>query len=382
MISKTRSVCIAGALLVGASLSGAQAQDINIGISISTTGPAAALGIPERNSLEFVAKEIAGVKLNLIVLDDAGDPTTATTNARRLITENKVDVILGSATTPPTIAISNVAFEAGVPHFGLGPMPFAPGKEKWSVVMPQPVPLMAKKIFEHMQKNGVKEVGMIGFSDSWGDLWVDEMKAQGAKFGLKIVSDQRYGRADTSVTGQALRLNATKPDAVLVAASGTAAALPQIALRERGYTGPIYQTHGAVTYDFIRIAGKAAEGAILASGPVIAPELQDDAALTKKPGVAYVTAYEAKYGAQSRTQFGAHVNDAFLVLGRVIPVALKKAKPGTQEFREAIREALLSEKEIAASQAVYNFTEKDRYGVDDRAAVLITVKDGKFAIVK
>jgi branched-chain amino acid transport system substrate-binding protein len=381
MKSMTRSAFLASLMLAGVS-SAALAQDINIGVSISTTGPAAALGIPERNSLEFVAKEIGDVKLNIIVLDDAGDPTNATTNARRLITENKVDVILGSATTPPTIAISNVAFEAGVPHFGLGPMPFAPGKEKWSVVMPQPVPLMAKKIFEHMKKNNVKEVGLIGFSDSWGDLWLDELKNQGAQFGLKVSTDQRFGRADTSVTGQALRLVAAKPDAVLVAASGTAAALPQIALRERGYQGPIYQTHGAVTYDFIRIAGKSAEGAILASGPVIAPELQDDSALTKKPGVDYVTAYEAKYGLQSRTQFGAHVNDAFLILGRVIPVALKKAKPGTQEFREAIREALLSEKEMAASQGVYNFTEKDRYGVDDRAAILITVKDGKFAIVK
>ena len=378
----SRSILAAGAFVAGMALTGAWAQDMNIGISISTTGPAAALGIPERNTLEFVPKEIAGVKLNVILLDDAGDPTTATTNARRLITENKVDVILGSATTPPTIAISNVAFEAGVPHFGLGPMPFAPGKEKWSVVMPQPVPLMAKKIFEHMKKSNVKTLGMIGFSDSWGDLWVDEFKRQGEGMGIKLVADERYGRADTSVTGQALKLVASKPDAVLVAASGTAAALPQIALRERGFQGLIYQTHGAVTYDFIKIAGKSAEGAIFASGPVIAPELQDDSALTKKPGVAYVTAYEAKYGPQSRTQFGAHMYDAFQILGRVVPVALKKAKPGTQEFREAIRQALLTEKDLAAGQGVYNFTETDRYGVDDRAAILITVKDAKFAIVK
>jgi branched-chain amino acid transport system substrate-binding protein len=384
MNSKTsHAVFAASAFLAGLTLSAAsRAQDITIGVSISTTGPAAALGIPERNTIEFVPKEIGGAKINIIVLDDAGDPTTATTNARRLITENKVDLILGSATTPPTIAISNVAFEAGVPHFGLGPMPFAPGKEKWSVVMPQPVPLMAKKIFEHMKKNNVKSLGLIGFSDSWGDLWADEFKKQGEGVGMKLVADERYGRADTSVTGQALKLVSSRPDAVLVAASGTAAALPQIALRERGFTGLIYQTHGAVTYDFIRIAGKSAEGAVLASGPVIAPELQDDSALTKKPGLAYVTAYEAKYGPQSRTQFGAHVYDAFEILKRVVPVALKKAKPGSQEFREAIREALLAEKEMAAGQGVYNFTDKDRYGVDDRAAILITVKDGKFAIVK
>jgi branched-chain amino acid transport system substrate-binding protein len=200
--------------------------------------------------------------------------------------------------------------------------------------------------------------------------------------GLKLVADERYARADTSVAGQALKLIAAKPDAVLVGASGTAAALPVIALRDRGYKGPIYQTHGAVTKDFIRIGGKATEGSILASGPVIVAELQADGALTKKPGMAYVEAYEAKFGKDSRTQFGAHMWDVLQVLERVIPVALKKAKPGTPEFREAIREALAAEKDIAASQAVYNWTDKDRYGVDDRAVVLLTVKNGDWELIK
>jgi branched-chain amino acid transport system substrate-binding protein len=248
--------------------------------------------------------------------------------------------------------------------------------------MPQPVTLMAKVLFEHMKKNNVKTVGLIGFSDSWGDLWVKAFKDIAEPMGLKLVAEERYARADTSVAGQALKLVAARPDAVLVGASGTAAALPQIALRERGYQGKIYQTHGAVTKDFIRIAGKAAEGGILASGPVIVAELQPDNALTKKPGMAYVQAYEPKYGKDTRTQFGAHMWDVLMVLERVIPQALKKAKPGTQEFREAIREALVAEKEIAASQAVYNWTEKDRYGVDPRAAVLLTVKNGDWELIK
>ena len=360
----------------------ADSNEIVVGISITTTGPAAALGIPERNALEFVPKEIGGVPLKVIVLDDGGDPTNATTNARRFVTESKADVIMGSSTTPPTVAISNVANEAGVPHIGLAPFPITPERAKWSVSMPQPIPIMGKVLYEHMKEHNVKTVGYIGYSDSYGDLWFNDLKKQGEAMGLKIVDEERFARPDTSVTGQVLKLVAANPDAILVGASGTAAALPQTELRNRGYKGLIYQTHGAASMDFIRIAGKAAEGVLMASGPVMDPEDQPDSALTKKPGMALVKAYEAKYGPNSRSQFAGHSYDAFQVLERIVPVALKKAKPGTQEFREAIREALLTEREIAASQGVYNFTEKDRYGLDNRSRILLTVKDGKYVLVK
>ena len=372
----------AAALALPALPASAQTSEITIGISISTTGPAAALGIPERNALEFVPKEIAGVPLKIIVLDDGGDPTNATTNARRFVTESKADVIMGSATTPPTIAVSNVANEAGIPHIGLAPFPITPERAKWSVDMPQPVPIMGKVLYEHMKAHNIKTVGYIGYSDSYGDLWFNDLKKQGEAMGLQIVDEERFARPDTSVAGQVLKLVAANPDAILVGASGTAAGLPQTALRERGYKGLIYQTHGAASMDFIRISGPAAEGVIMASGPVMDPEDQADSALTKKPGLALNTAYEAKYGANSRSQFAGHAYDAFQVLLRVIPVALKTAKPGTPEFRDAIRQAFLSEREIAASQGVYNFTEKDRYGLDDRSRILLTVKDGKYVPAK
>ena len=356
----------------------AQTNEITIGITITTTGPAAALGIPERNALEFVAKEIAGVPLKVIVLDDGGDPTTATTNARRFVTESKADVIMGSSNTPATIAVSNVANEAGIPHIGLAPFPITPQRSKWSVAMPQPIPIMGKVLYQHMKSHNVKTVGYIGYSDSYGDLWFNDFKSQGVPMGLTLVDEERFARPDTSVTGQVLKLVAANPDAILVGASGTAAGLPQTELRNRGYKGLIYQTHGAASMDFIRIAGKAAEGVIMASGPVMDPEDQPDSALTKKPGLALDTAYEAKYGPNSRSQFAGHAYDAFLVLQRVVPTALKTAKPGTPEFREAIRQALLTEHDIAASQGVYNFTEKDRYGLDDRSRIILTVKDGKY----
>src|SRR5215468_832254 len=222
----------------------AQTNEIVIGITVTTTGPAAALGIPERNSLEFVPKEIGGMPLKVIVLDDGGDPTNATTNARRFVTESKADIIMGSSITPASIAVSNVANEAGIPHFGLAPFPITPERAKWSVSMPQPIPIMGKVIYEHMKKNNVKTVGYIGYSDSYGDLWFNDIKTQAAPMGISVVAEERFARPDTSVAGQALKLVAANPDAILVGASGTAAALPQTELRERGYQGLIYQTHG------------------------------------------------------------------------------------------------------------------------------------------
>jgi len=214
------SAVVAVALALPALPSRAQTNEITIGISICTTGPAAALGIPERNALEFVPKEIGGVPLKIIVLDDGGDPTNATTNARRFVTESKADIIMGSSTTPPTIAVSNVANEAGIPHISLAPFPVTPERAKWSVVMPQPVPIMGKVLYEHMKAHNVKTVGYIGYSDSYGDLWFNDFKTQGIPMGLTLVDEERFARPDTSVAGQVLKLVAANPDAILVGASG------------------------------------------------------------------------------------------------------------------------------------------------------------------
>src|ERR1700730_10757581 len=376
------AAALVAALALPALSAMAQTSEITIGITITTTGPAAALGIPERNALEFVPKEIGGVPLKVIVLDDGGDPTNATTNARRFVTESKADIIMGSSTTPPSIAVSTVANEAGIPHFGLAPFPINEARMKWSVDLPQSIPIMGKVLYEHMKAHNIKTVGYIGYSDSYGDLWVNDFKAQAVPMGLTMVTEERFARPDTSVAGQVLKLVAANPDAILIGASGTAAALPQTALRERGYKGLLYQTHGAASMDFIRIAGPASEGVIMSGGQTMSPETQADSAPTKKPGLTLNTAYEAKYGANSRSQFAGHSYDSFEVLKRVIPPALKAGKPGTPEFREGLRQAFISEKEIVATQGVYNWTEKDRYGLDDRSRILLTVKDGKYVPAK
>ena len=372
------------AAVVAAALALPQAAlaDIKVGVTIAATGSAAALGGPARNTFtELFPKEIAGEKITVIVLDDASDPGNATTNARRLVTEDRVDVLVGSSITPSSMAVAGVALENGVPHFTQSPIGLPPERGKWTFMMPQPVSLMAKAAFDHMKANKATSVGFIGFSDSWGDLWVKEFKAQAEPMGLKMVAEERYARADTSVAGQTLKLVAAKPDVVLVAASGTGAALPQIALRERGFTGIIYHTHGAVTKDFIRIAGKSSEGAILPSGPLVVAELLPPSPQTSA-AMEHLKAYEAKYGAGSITQFSGHAYDVGQILKRVVPVALKTAKPGSKDFRDALLVAIESEKEIAASHGVYNFTPTDHSGLDERGRVLLTVKDGTWALVK
>lgn len=372
-----------GALALAALVAASPAlADIKVGVTLSATGPAAALGVPVRNAFEFWPKEIGGEKVQIIILDDAGDPGQAVTNARRLVSEDKVDILVGGVITPVSLAVSGVAAEAETVQFACSPIPWAADKHKWTFVMPQAVSLMAKGVFDHMQKNKVKTIGFIGFSDSWGDLWTAEYKKQGEPAGIKMTVEERYARADTSVAGQALKVVAAKPDAVLIAASGTGAALPQIALRERGFAGLIYQTHGAVSNDFLRIAAKSAEGLVLPSGPPVVAELQPDSAATKKPGLTLVQQYEAKYGAASRNQFAGHSYDVGALMERVVPIALKKGKPGTKEFRAAIREALESEKDIAASHGVYNFTPTDHFGIDERGRVMLTVKDGKWELIK
>ena len=372
----------AAALAAALVLPGTALAQIKVGVTVAATGSSAALGVPARNTFtELWPKEIAGQKLTVVLLDDASDPGQATTNARRLVTEENVDVLIGSSITPSSMAVAGVALENAVPHFTQSPVGLPPGRDKWTFMMPQKVSLMAQAVFDHMKANKSTTIGYIGFSDSWGDLWVKEFKAIGEPMGLKMVAEERYARADTSVAGQALKLVAAKPDVVLVGASGTGAALPQIALRERGFTGTIYHTHGAVTKDFIRIAGKSAENVILPSGPLVVAELLPDSP-QKKVAVEHLKAYEAKFGAGTITQFSGHAFDVLQILERTVPVALKKAKPGTKEFRQAMLEAIEGEKEIPASHGVYNFTPSDHAGLDDRGRVLLTVKDGNWALVK
>ena len=355
--------------------------DLTVGVTLSTTGPAASLGIPEKNTVALLPKTIAGQKVNYVVLDDATDPTAASKNARKLVSEDKVDVIIGSSTTPTSTAVLEVAAESKTPQIALAPFAPAADKASWVFQMPQDFGIMAGAIVDNMVANGVKTVGFIGYSDGYGELWLRVMNGITAAKGIKMVATERYNRTDTSVTGQILKILSTNPDAVLVVGSGTPAVLPQATLVERGYKGHIYQTHGVANKDFLRVGGKNVEGAVLPVGPILVAEQLPDSNASKKVALNYIKLYEAAYGADSRNSFGAHAWDAGLLLQHAVPEALKKAKPGTPEFRVALREAMENVKEMAADHGVFTFSPTNHKGLDGRAVVMVRVENGTWKVL-
>ena len=359
--------------------------DINVGVTVSATGPAASLGIPEKNTIALMPRTIAGEKINYIVLDDASDTTTAVGNTRKLISESKVDILLGSSTTPNSLAMIDVVAEAQTPMISMAasarivePMDL---KRKWVFKTPQNDIMMSLAIADHMSNAGIKTVAFIGFADAYGEGWYQEFtKAAGIKK-IQIVGNERYARTDTSVTGQTLKMMSAKPDAVLIAGSGTPAALPQKALKERGYTGKIYQTHGVANADFLRVGGKDVEGTFLPSGPVLVAEQLPASHPVKKSAMAYVTAYEAAHGKGSVSTFGAHSWDSGVLMAAAVPVALKKAKPGTAEFRLALRDALEQVKEVPGAHGIFSMSETDHLGLDQRARVMVKIENGAWKYI-
>ncbi len=354
--------------------------DINVGVTVSATGPAASLGIPEKNTIALMPQTIGGQKVNYIVLDDASDTTTAVSNTRKLITESKVDVILGSTTTPNSLAMIDVVAENQTPMISMAAsariVEPVDAKRRWVFKTPQNDIMMSLAIAVSMADAGVKTVGFIGFSDAYGEGWYQEFSKVAAVKGLTLVANERYARNDTSVTGQVLKIIAAKPDAVLVAGSGTPAVLPQRALKERGYAGKYYQTHGVANNDFLRVGGAEVEGTLLPAGPVLVAAQLPANHPVKKAAMDYVTRYEAMYGKGSVSTFGAHAWDTGLLMQAAATQALKKAQPGTPEFRSALRDALEATREVNGAHGIFNMSPTDHLGLDQRARVMVKVEKG------
>ena len=366
---------------------GASFADVNVGVTLSATGPAASLGIPEKNTIDMLGSPtIAGQKVHFIVLDDKSDTTEAVKNTRKLISEDKVDVVVGSTITPNSLAMRDPVNEAEVPMISMAASaqivnPADP-RTKWVFKTPQNDALMADAIAVHMRANGVHTMGFIGFADAYGDSWLAEMRRSTRTAGIKIVAEEKYARNDPSVTGQVLKLLAAHPDAILIAGSGTPAATPHKELIARGYQGRIYQTHGVANADFLRVVGADGNGAVLPAGPLLVYEQLPDSNAVKKSAGEYVRVYEAKYGPGSRTTFGGHAWDAYALLQRAIPEALKSAQPGTRAFRAALRDALENAKDVAGSNGIFNMSAADHNGMDNRARVIVKIENGKWVLSK
>jgi len=368
------------ALVLGA---GAALADITIGASISLTGPTSALGIPTKNGMALWPKEIAGEKLVVIILDDATDPTKAVQNTRKFLNEDKVDLIVGSVATPVAAAMADVAAEGKTVQLMLSPVNLPEGRGGWSFRMPQSTAVMAIPIVEQWKKLGVKTYGFLGYADAYGEAWLKDMTTAADKAGIKQVAVERFARTDTAVTGQVLKLMSANPDAVLVVASGSGAAMPHKALVERGYAkGKIYQTHGAATMDLIRVGGADVEGSFVSSGPAVVAEKLPDANASKAIGVQFKNQFEAANGKGSANQFAAHAYDVVVVLQKAVPIALKKAKPGTPEFRAALKEAFETMGRTPVSQGVLNWTATDHFGYTPETGVLLKIVSGDWQVVQ
>ena len=367
-------------------LSTAALADINVGVTLSATGPAASLGIPEKNTIDLLPKTMAGQKVNYIVLDDATDPTAATKNIKKLIGENKVDVMIGSTTTPNSLAMMDVAVDNETPLISMAgsaivvePMD---AKRQWVFKTAQNDAHMATAIVEHMTSNNVKTVAYIGFADAYGEGWWHEFSKLAEVRKIKLVGNERFNRTDTTVTGQVLKVLAAKPDAVLIGGAGTPAALPQKSLKEKGYKGIVYQTHGVANNDFLRVCGKDCEGTVLPTGPVlVAAQLPADNPVKKTAGD-YVAKYETIHGKGSVNAFGGYAWDAGLLLASAAPEALKKGAPGSREFRLALRDALEGSRNVAAAHGVFNMSPTDHLGFDQRARVMVSIREGGWKLAR
>lgn len=373
--------CALGAAAAVALSAHSMAADLKVGLSVSLSGPNSSLGIPYAKGMQAAVAyrpEINGRKVQLIVLDDGSDPTNAGRNARKLVEEEKVDVLMGSSGVPATIAISQVGRESKTPMIGLSPISLPPAESDWTVTVAQPPQLMIDAVVERMKRDGVKTVGYIGFTDAWGDLVYNSLMKATEPAGIKVVTNERYARADQSVTGQVLKIVAAHPDAVMTGGSGTPGALPYLALAERGFKGNVYGQHGLINRDFVRVAGASANGSVMPTGPVIVAEQLPTDYPTKKLALDFRSTFQKVNGAPTTDAFSAYSFDAYMVF--VDAVARAKGEPGTPAFRVALRDAIFSSKEVVGTHGVYNFKQGDLYGVDQRARVIVKLDNGQWKL--
>jgi branched-chain amino acid transport system substrate-binding protein len=372
-------------VMAGAAVGRAAEPSIKVGVILSTTGPAASLGIPEKNTIALLPRTLADRPVEYIVVDDAGDTSSAIREMRRMVIDEKVDVVIGSTVTPSTIAMTQLALESQTPVITLAAAAavIAPVDEKrrWIFKTPQNDSMMAGAILDHMISIGIRKIAFIGFNDPLGQSWLSEITQQAATRGIDIAAVERFARTDTSVTAQVLKLTAVRPDAVFIAAYGTPALLPAKALKARGYGGKVYQSHGVANGEFLRAGGRDVEGTILPLGPMLVADQLPDSNRIKLVAMRYVTEYEAKYGTGTASPFGGYAFDAGILLAAAVPEAIKTAQPGTAEFRVALRNALESTKDLVTTTGIVTMSPADHLGLDQRARVMATIENGKWKLL-
>ncbi len=344
------------ALAVGLMGHSAWAQ-INVGVVTSLSGPISSIGIPYGKGIAAglaSINEISGQKVNIFQLDDASDPSAAARAAHKLIEENKVDIILGAAGAPPTLAVYGIAYEAKVPMIVIANILVEGERGDWQITVPQPASLL---VYDALMKTAPPA-------------------------GIQVITNERYARADTSVTAQILKIVAAHPDAVLTGGSGTPGALPHIALADRGYRGPEYSTHAIINKEFVRVGGGAVDGVIAPTGPVVVAEQLPESNPIRKVALDFREVYQKVNNEPANDAFAAYAYDGWLIFADTAKRALATgAKPGTPEFRKALRDAMVTTKDVVGTHAVYNFKPGERYGTDERSRVMVQLDKGTWKLL-
>ena len=375
--------CVAGTFAV--LFATAASAEIKVGAVLSLTGPAASLGIPAKNTLDILPRTIGDHPVTFVVLDDASDPSAAVRAARRLVDEEKVDVIVGPSVTPTSLAVLEVIGPSKTPMVSLAGSSIisAPveGNKEWAFKLAPEEPTMGAYIFRNMELNGEKTVGFIGFNDAFGDSFIGAMKNIAAEKGVEVLADERFNRTDTSVAAQALRLMAVAPDAIIIGASGTPGVTPILELDRLGYDGSIYVNQGMANPDVLRVGGAALDGVMMPVSPVLVAEQLPEDNPVKAAGLEYANAYEGKYGAASRNLFGATAWDAFKIISAAVPKALEAGEPGTEAFRTALRDAMQGTTDLVGAQGVFTMGPTNHNGTDMRAQVLVRIENGGWTYV-
>jgi branched-chain amino acid transport system substrate-binding protein len=382
----TRLICVPSLLVACLALlvSPASHADIRVGVVLSLTGPGASIGIAEQNAVQLWPTQMAGQKVVVSVVNDASDPSTAARGVSRLVNEDKVDIIVGSSLTPTSLAMVPVAAQAGTTMISLatGSAIVAPMDERrrWAFRLGPTEKFSSDLVADDLKRRNLTTIAVLALSSAYGDGFLKAMETSAASRGLKVVGVEHFNATDQSVTAQIAKLVLLNPDAIYVAAAGTAGALPQIELANRGYKGRVYQIGGVANPDFLRVAGKSAEGMFITLPPLLVAEQLKENNPLRISAAAFVREYETKYGVGTRSAFGAAGYDAFRLIENAAKSALRKAQPGTEAFRLALRDGLEQTRDLHSTTSIYTFSETDHSGLDQRSQVLAVVKDGKWTL--
>lgn len=356
------------------------AAPIKIGALFAVTGPAAFLGEPERNTAKMVVDEInkaggvKGRKLELVAYDTAGDATKAVQLATKLIKDDKVVAIIGPSTTGETMAVIPVAEKEQVPLISCsaGSKITDPVK-KWVFKTAQNDTLAVGRIYEYLQKQKQTRIAILTVSDGFGSSGREQLKAQAARYGMTIISDDTYGPKDTDMTAQLTKIRGSQAQAVICWGTNPGPAVIAKNAKQLGIKIPVFMSHGVSSKKFIELAGEAAEGIKLPSGKVIVADVLPGSDAQKKSLMAFVKDYKNHYKAEG-DHFGGHAWDAVMLIRNAVELGADSAA--------SIRDQLEKTRNFHGIGGTFSYSAQDHAGLGKDAFVLVEIKNRDWVIVK